>query len=156
MSDFPNAPNMGDDFSHSTEDITQGKADTTAPEHDAENWPTQQELDDHLDRSTWAYTPGGSLEEDVHREVSRQKRFSHHKDQVVIDTSGLEDERELDFGREFSLASREGMSRAEFHKMAEQDVTRQELRDFIDGKLAGLERDLEIDKSIDRDDGIDR
>lgn len=67
--DYPGAPDLRRDFSRSPGD--------DAAEERPEGTPDPVELLDEHDLSTWDYTPGGTLEHDVHQQLSDAGRAAY-------------------------------------------------------------------------------
>jgi len=102
MSDrsFENAPDMGKDFVELGSDAYEAPLD-----YDAENWePTEEPSEKHLEMH---YTPGGSLEQEVHSQIDQEARARIIEEQRErSDERALPDEQELDFAGDFDDARR--------------------------------------------------
>lgn len=90
---FSDAPNLGDDFSRDARDA----ADQQRPRDDRPD----DGLDEHS-LAEWALTPGGSIERDVHTQLSDNARREYHA-RLNADRSG-EDEYLRQVDRQFERA----------------------------------------------------
>lgn len=144
---FENAPDMGRDFDQSHD----GSYEMPL-EHDAARWePTEEPeierpSEKHLEMH---FTPGGSLEQEVHTELDeaargriadaqRQKNASHD----------LEDEKELNFSSDFEEARRNDRgwdpdSRGEYEQLSSQRDDRYDQDPFETGKRFERESEQE-------------
>ena len=103
---FDGAPEMGRDFS-----LGGGDSYDVPLEHDAQNWePTEDHSEierpseKHLEMH---YTPGGTLEQEVHTELdeaARERIVEAQRQQH--NARDLPDEQELDFAGDFNEARR--------------------------------------------------
>ncbi len=91
---FAGAPDPAKDFNQ--------QAGELRPPIDAANWPTRDELD-HLDLASRAYTPGGSLEYQVHQSV-RYERTTHTREMTASPSPA--EEKPLDFNASSGAAAR--------------------------------------------------
>jgi hypothetical protein len=139
---FPNAPNMGHAFN---------KAQQLQPVHDAEQWPTHDDLD-HLELSELTLTPGGDLEYYVHRQV-REKRI-RQVELATPDKNTLADEKELDFEEKFNHVARS--PEAEQNLSQTEELSPDALREQIEREVAEFDKSLEQAPPHDRGTDIER
>lgn len=144
---FSAAPNLSQDFSANAPDV--------GPDPDAQNWPTQDELD-QLNLADRALTPGGSLEYAVHKQVSIERRTTYYENNPA-NTASLADEKELDFDQDFQQATEPAVENAT--EVPGLQMSPDELRTHIEGQLQELQQDFDRSAGVDRGgpaDGIDR
>ena len=150
---FESAPEMGHDFADVSRDTREAY---DAPlDYDAQDWePTEEPSEKHLEMH---YTPGGTLEQEVHTEIDEAAR------ERIIEAQNerragrdLEDERELDFAGDFDEARRNAWgwdpeSEREYESLSEEFQAQYDQKPFGTGRR--VERGWEAERG---DDSLER
>lgn len=148
MSDrgFENAPDMGHDFAEAGHDSYDAPLD-----YDAQDWePTEEPSEKHLEMH---YTPGGSLEEEVHAELDAAARARIAEAQREGSGSrDLPDEQEIDFAGDFDEARRNAWgwdpeSQREYEGLTDEYNARHDNQPFETGRR--FEREWEPERGGD-------
>ncbi|MCA9231058.1 MAG: hypothetical protein KDA57_10420 [Planctomycetales bacterium] len=148
---FENAPDMGRDFRQSHD----GSYEMPL-EHDAARWEPTEELE--IDRPSekhleMHFTPGGSLEQEVHTELDEAARMRIADAQRLHNGShSLEDEKELNFSGDFDKARRNDHgwdpdSRREYEELSSDQCDRYDQDPFETGRR--FEREVEREQGRD-------
>lgn len=116
---FDSAPDMGNDFNDLSRDSYEAPL-----EYDAQDWePTEEPSEKHFEMH---YTPGGTLEQEVHTELDEAARARIREvERELEEGRDLPDEQELDFAGDFDEARRNAWgwdpeSQREYDEMLEQ------------------------------------
>lgn len=99
---FENAPDLGQDFAERSNETR----DYDAPlKYDAQDWePSEEPSEKHLEMH---YTPGGTLEQEVHTELDEATRARIREvERELEEGRDLPDEKELNFADDFDEARR--------------------------------------------------
>jgi hypothetical protein len=138
-SDFPGAPDLGADFSRSPG----GEIDNTRPD----NTPDPVELLDHHDLSIWDYTPGGSVEKEIHQTLSEAGRAAYREATRSVEERDHDEHYQAQLNKAFDRAVTKQSRDVERHERVdrgddERTAARRALHDQIEHQLGSPTHDF--------------
>lgn len=137
--DYPGAPDLRGDFSRSPGD----EIDQERPE----GTPDPVELLDDHDLSTWDYTPGGTIEQQVHTQLSEAGRAAYREATRGDHEFGQQYEQQLDEAFEQAAAKED----ADYEQVEQMDEARRETIRLVDDEMRNRVVDQMLDEALERD-----